>query len=499
MGTQKQVVHFEAKKGFTTAQSNEHLRNWTEKGWASANANGRIDRSRQHLNFQIGKGGVVQEIDKTRSIPMLLAARLKELGIQDPNAGLEEPRFRTVADFIISGSHEPLCKIAFGDQEIRYDFADYNGTVSDPEHHGANSHIVRRPEIEQWAKDMYDLMCRRYGEDNILSFVVHCDETTPHIHADIVPIVDGKLSYKKLFCGADKYEYRQRTLELHDAFAEVNRKWGLERGDSIHVTHVKHRTSEEYRRSLSNECSSLERSVKQKSATLSNLNRQIRQAEIRLKGLTTMVANLEAKRLAVQTELDAIHKAILEEEMDDEQRNTLTGKEEDLQKKLSDILASLADKQSKLTQADTQLKELQQQLALAQEQKQSLNAEVQHARAQVSELALSKVGSEALWSVLNEFTRFKHSLPPHLSDQMEDSLLEEMSRSGMNIIACAAMLSIGMVDQATEFAKNCGGGGGSHGSHGWGRRPEEDEREWLRRCLSESRKLMRPAGKKIRR
>ena len=108
-----------ARKGFTSAQSNEHLRNWTEKGWESANANGRIDRSRQHLNFQIGRGGIVQPLDKSHSVPSLLASRLKELGIADPNAGLEEPRFRTVADFIISGSHEPLCKIAFGDQQIR--------------------------------------------------------------------------------------------------------------------------------------------------------------------------------------------------------------------------------------------------------------------------------------------------------------------------------------------------------------------------------------------
>ena len=46
METQKQVVHFEAKKGFTTAQSNEHQRRWTERGWAQANENGRIDRSR---------------------------------------------------------------------------------------------------------------------------------------------------------------------------------------------------------------------------------------------------------------------------------------------------------------------------------------------------------------------------------------------------------------------------------------------------------------------
>ncbi len=60
MDSQKQVLHFEAKSGFTTAQSNEHQRRWTEKGWESANANGRIDRSRVALNFEIVRGGKVQ-------------------------------------------------------------------------------------------------------------------------------------------------------------------------------------------------------------------------------------------------------------------------------------------------------------------------------------------------------------------------------------------------------------------------------------------------------
>ena len=53
MERQKQVVHFQAKKGFTTAQSNEHQRNWTQRGWESANENGRIDRTRVGLNFEV--------------------------------------------------------------------------------------------------------------------------------------------------------------------------------------------------------------------------------------------------------------------------------------------------------------------------------------------------------------------------------------------------------------------------------------------------------------
>ena len=32
------------------------------------------------------------------------------------------------------------------------------------------------PEIEEWAKDVYDWCCRKWGEDNILSFVAHHKE-----------------------------------------------------------------------------------------------------------------------------------------------------------------------------------------------------------------------------------------------------------------------------------------------------------------------------------
>ena len=73
MEAQKQVLHFQAKCGFTTAQSNEHQRRWTEKGWESANENGRIDRSRTHLNFEITKGGKVQPVDQSNSIPEIFA------------------------------------------------------------------------------------------------------------------------------------------------------------------------------------------------------------------------------------------------------------------------------------------------------------------------------------------------------------------------------------------------------------------------------------------
>lgn len=89
MERQKQVVHFQAKAGFTTAQSNEHQRRWTEKGWECSNANGRIDRTREHLNFEIVRGGRVQPVDKSRSIPEKFAENVYTV-LEVPHISIEK-------------------------------------------------------------------------------------------------------------------------------------------------------------------------------------------------------------------------------------------------------------------------------------------------------------------------------------------------------------------------------------------------------------------------
>lgn len=50
----KQVMDIRVSKGITAAQSNEHLRNWTEKGWNHATQTGNYDPTREHLNASSG-------------------------------------------------------------------------------------------------------------------------------------------------------------------------------------------------------------------------------------------------------------------------------------------------------------------------------------------------------------------------------------------------------------------------------------------------------------
>ena len=234
---QKQVCDIRAGKRMTIAQSNEHLRVGDISAF-NANRAGNLDPTRTRLNFEIGKGGVVKEVDQKTSIAKRIKAIFDSHGIKDPNIGIEDEDLkkkrvgvRTHANIILQGSRETMRQLAFGDQQVDY------------EHGADNSHVTRSPEIEKWATDMYNFIARKYGEENIAAFVVHLDETNPHIHCTLVPITkSGKLSWVDFFNAKKKYDYSKHLDQLHTELAEVNEKWGLKRGDSVAQTGAQHKT-----------------------------------------------------------------------------------------------------------------------------------------------------------------------------------------------------------------------------------------------------------------
>lgn len=64
----KQVLDIRAGKDMTTSQSNEFLRN-ANGGERLKRWSGNYDSTREHLNFEIKKGGVICEVDKKTSVP----------------------------------------------------------------------------------------------------------------------------------------------------------------------------------------------------------------------------------------------------------------------------------------------------------------------------------------------------------------------------------------------------------------------------------------------
>lgn len=79
-------------------------------------------------------------------------------------------------------------------------------------------------EQQQFFVDCARFFAERYGEDNIISAVVHIDETTPHLHLNLIPIADGRLSAKTLF---GRKELQSLQTDFHSA---VGKKWNLQRG-----------------------------------------------------------------------------------------------------------------------------------------------------------------------------------------------------------------------------------------------------------------------------
>lgn len=78
---------------------------------------------------------------------------------------------------------------------------------------------------------------------------------------------------------------REQMRELHSRLAEVNEKYGLERGDDITITGAKHKSTETYRRELADEFRTLSNEVGMKKTLLSGLNRSITKAETKIKAL----------------------------------------------------------------------------------------------------------------------------------------------------------------------------------------------------------------------
>ena len=79
-------------------------------------------------------------------------------------------------------------------------------------------------ERQQFFDEATEYFAERYGRENIISAVVHNDETTPHLHLNLIPIVGNKLSAKKLFTRAS---LRELQTDFHEKFGK---RWGLERG-----------------------------------------------------------------------------------------------------------------------------------------------------------------------------------------------------------------------------------------------------------------------------
>ncbi len=118
--------------------------------------------------------------------------------------------------------------------------------------------IVQSGKLDQWTDANLKWLKDTFGEDNVVSCVLHMDEKTPHLHATVVPIVTGERK-RKSSEGEKKYRTqagprlsaddvmgRTRLSIYQNTYAEAMRTFGLQRG--VVGSTAKHQSNGEYYR-----------------------------------------------------------------------------------------------------------------------------------------------------------------------------------------------------------------------------------------------------------
>lgn len=103
--------------------------------------------------------------------------------------------------------------------------------------------IFEKGQGEEWVKANLDFLKEEYGEDNIVRFALHMDETTPHLHAIIIPLTkDGRLSAKEIIGN------RKSLQDKQTKYAKYMEPFGLERG--VLGSKATHENIQDYRRRI---------------------------------------------------------------------------------------------------------------------------------------------------------------------------------------------------------------------------------------------------------
>ena len=508
----KQAMHIEAGKSFGTAEANENERHWNDDKIDRKNQDptNHYDKTRMKLNFEIGLDGKVHPLGyQEKSLEVRLQERLTELGWK-PFKLDSKIQPNCCAKFIFGGNHDRTLEMAFGPQTVNLD-------------KGAdNSHLQRCPEIEQWAKDVYDWCTKRYGQENIIGFQVHLDESSPHIHALIVPVGQRAKSGRECVMwsakfGKSRYEYGHILREMHTSlYEEVGSKYGLERGDSIEGRNVNHLSKRDYIRKLSKDA---------------------KQAEKAVKGLQSMIRHLESKILSYNQQLEKAEQELASGKIT---LDRYESQKTDIQKLIAEYQNKLEEKAGKLHAKEQELEQLTKDAAKARSVVQPfrnhkvdftppritekvplfgtgkwVERQNQHIEKSFTEIVrkieslyrndAAKQVANAQQNILADFGELFQlrndvkSLTEN-NDNLKSTLetiLDQLANPSLRTkIFTIADALIG----GTPIAVSPGGGGGSTSDLPWdGRRPDEEEEAYRRRCLLHASRMVMMQRKGYRR
>jgi hypothetical protein len=122
--------------------------------------------------------------------------------------------------------------------------------------HDRMNEIEKSGKLNAWIDANLDWLKRTFGEENLVSCVLHMDEKTPHLHASVVPIVteerkrrerEGEKKYQKKSgprLAATELTERHKLREYQESYGNAMAQFGLERGVIGSPDH--HKTSQQY-------------------------------------------------------------------------------------------------------------------------------------------------------------------------------------------------------------------------------------------------------------
>ena len=118
--------------------------------------------------------------------------------------------------------------------------------------------IANGGRLDSWIDANLKWLRDTFGDENLVSCVLHMDEKTPHLHATVVPIVTGERVRRKRE-GEKKYETksgprlsaddvmrRTKLYEYQNSYAAAMKPFGLQRG--IVGSTAKHQANSDYYR-----------------------------------------------------------------------------------------------------------------------------------------------------------------------------------------------------------------------------------------------------------
>ena len=448
-------IHATPQTSFAYPQANENTRDkWDKEKYDAKNreTGHHYDITRKQLNFVVTSEGIRPLTDITaKELYNRYLKRLEELNFQPSKSKNGIPQ-NTYIDWVFGGDHDQMCKLAFGNQVVSYDLRD------------DNSHIRRMKGIEMYAKAVYDFSCKKFGKENVLGVEAHLDETTPHIHVNMIPVamrkMKGRASYKYTNKKGEEIssaQYRNLSKEKRQEYTKIEE---LERKGKLAVSYS----------GLFGE-NKIERS-----RYLRDFHTQFYHDVGQYFGLAR--GNYR-ETLPVEEQKRIRHKTSVELENETLQRIVVAKRD------LSILFSELQDKTREKEKINNEIEFLTiKHKEMSKVVVDDLRREADRVYVQVRRTyfemkdAVCKTSLSSLgWEAQNTF---------------RNNGYYELDEGGDKVINCALLLAMNLVESAITFSKQNGGGGGGDNMSGWGRKKDEDDVHWWLRCIRQSMAMMKP-------